>query len=164
VWLRAQSIEVGEAQLERSLEMRYQAQVHEVTIPVPGGALDEAAAEQIVADLRRKYDDLYGEGAGFPGAQIEVESMRVTATGAMHKPPVTSTPAEATTPEPTQHRDVYWSEAGAAVATPIFRGEDLPTGAHIEGPAIVELPMTSVVIGHGQSADLDEFGNVAVTL
>jgi N-methylhydantoinase A len=163
-WFAGQSIDVDEAGLTRSIEMRYQAQVHEVTINVPTGALTPDLAETVVRDFRRKYDDLYGEGAGFPGAQIEVASVRVTATGRMSKPPIQQSESRGGIAEADRTREVYWSEDRALVATPIHRGEDLQTGAVVAGPAIIELPMTSVVIGHGQSAALDSHGNVAVTL
>jgi N-methylhydantoinase A len=163
-WLSELSAGVSSTTFERSVEMRYQAQVHEVTIPVADGAVDAAVAQQIVADFQRKYDELYGEGAGFPGAQMEIESMRVTAVGAMQKPRVAGEPGEARTPEPDLHRDVYWSDTKSTVSTPIYRGDGLTAGHSVAGPAIVELPMTSVVLGSGQSASIDEYGNVVVAL
>jgi N-methylhydantoinase A len=163
-WLTEQSVETGAATFERSLEMRYQAQVHQITIPVLSGDIDNEGAERIVADFRRKYDGLYGAGAGFPGAQIEVESMRVTAIGAMKKPNVAGAKGKKTTAVPDAQREVYWGDVQSMVLTPVYRGIGLPTGAVLNGPAIIELPGTSVLINAGQSATLDEYHNVVISL
>jgi N-methylhydantoinase A len=163
-WISEQAFAVEDVALQRSLEMRYQAQVHEVTIPVADGEIDEAGSARIVEDFRHKYDDLYGRGAGFPGAGIEVESMRVTAIGAMEKPRLREEASAVDNPEPDLHRDVYWSDIDSMLRTPIYRGEKLAPGMQVKGPAIIELPMTSVIISPDQAASLDEYHDIVVSL
>jgi N-methylhydantoinase A/oxoprolinase/acetone carboxylase beta subunit len=52
---------------------------------------------------------------------------------------------------------------GAGLAdTAVYRGEDVPAGAKLDGPAILEFPGTTVVVGPGQHATLDGEGNVVV--
>ena len=55
-------------------------------------------------------------------------------------------------------RDCYFIETGR-VPTAIHRGERLAPGAHIEGPAIIEEPTTTIVVYAGGYADLTAAGN-----
>jgi N-methylhydantoinase A len=59
------------------------------------------------------------------------------------------------------HRRVYargsWTEAD------IFTAEQLFVGATITGQAIVEMPDTTVVVGEGQTATVDQVGSLVIT-
>jgi N-methylhydantoinase A len=59
---------------------------------------------------------------------------------------------------------VYWPSAGEMVETDIYRGTELVPGNELSGPAIVELPVTTIVIHPGQTAKIDGFGNVVIAL
>ena len=52
--------------------------------------------------------------------------------------------------------------ANAMIDTEIYRGELLPAGETIAGPAIFEFFGTTVVVGPGQNAVADESGNVII--
>jgi N-methylhydantoinase A len=53
--------------------------------------------------------------------------------------------------KPFARRRTYLGEIGN-VETPIYKGLDLPRGAHISGPAIIEEPTTTIVVYPGTSA------------
>jgi N-methylhydantoinase A len=46
--------------------------------------------------------------------------------------------------------------------TNIYRGEAVPPGVEISGPAVLEFFGTSVVVGPGGSALIDEGGNIVI--
>jgi N-methylhydantoinase A len=50
------------------------------------------------------------------------------------------------------------------VETKIYRGELVPSGVRIDGPAILEFFGTTVVIGPGQYGINDDAGNVVIRL
>jgi N-methylhydantoinase A len=58
---------------------------------------------------------------------------------------------------------VYFEEARAFVPTPIYRRERLLAGHRLAGPAVVEQMDSTTVILPGQSADVDEQGNLLIT-
>ena len=62
--LRADGIAPADGRLVRSADIRYKGQINEVEVPVPSGTLDEAALAQLVADFHRRYETVYGQGAG----------------------------------------------------------------------------------------------------
>src|SRR5437868_6587235 len=61
-------------------------------------------------------------------------------------------------------RLVYWSERGAQVLTAVYRGEALTPGNEVPGPAIVELPDTTVTIRPGDRARVDGFGSLVLSV
>jgi N-methylhydantoinase A len=61
-------------------------------------------------------------------------------------------------------RPVYWSELGDFDATPVFLGDRLRPGNVIVGPAIIQVPDTTIVIHPFQTARIDPYGNVVIDL
>ncbi len=61
---------------------------------------------------------------------------------------------------PSGHRDCYFSEESGAVKTGIYRWLDLPVGARIDGPAVVEAPHTTFVVAPGWEFELGGAGLV----
>jgi N-methylhydantoinase A len=55
---------------------------------------------------------------------------------------------------------VYFEEMRAFVQTRIYDFEGLVPGAELSGPAIVETPVTTIVVNPKDSAMVDEFRNV----
>ena len=48
------------------------------------------------------------------------------------------------------------------VDTPVYRRAEIPLGAVVKGPAIIEQPDTTVVVGDQQEATIDEAGNLFI--
>ena len=59
---------------------------------------------------------------------------------------------------------MYWAEIGDFEATPIFWGERLQAGNVVAGPAIIQVPDTTIVVHPGQAARVDPYGNVLIEL
>jgi N-methylhydantoinase B len=59
-------------------------------------------------------------------------------------------------------RDVYFGEEGTFVETAIYRGQDISTGSVIEGPAILEYPGTTVLVGPSQRGTMDSWLNINI--
>ena len=59
---------------------------------------------------------------------------------------------------------MYFSEAGRYVDCAVYDRFALAAGKHLRGPAVIEEPESTVVIGPGSSAAIDRDGNLMVTL
>jgi N-methylhydantoinase A len=59
---------------------------------------------------------------------------------------------------------VYWAELGDFEPTPVFWGERLVAGNRVDGPAIIQVPDTTIVVHPAQAARIDPYGNVLVDL
>lgn len=165
--LAADGIEPRRARLIRSVDMRYKGQINEVEVAVPAGPLDVAALERLVADFHHRYETLYGRGAGFREARVEIVTYRVRASALSVKPAIEPQPESGPEPPAAARapvRDVFWAELGDFQPTPVFWGERLRAGNVIAGPAIVQLPDTTIVVHPEQTARLDPYGNFIIDL
>jgi N-methylhydantoinase A len=142
--------------------MRHKGQINEVEVMLDW----RRAGSKFEAPLRdafyRRYEQLYGRGASFRGARIEIVTFRLRAMADMPRPRLVAAehmtdaiPAGARRPS----RAVYWSAAQAAIETPIYDGTALLPGNSIAGPTVVETPDTTVVVHPGQRLTIDAFGN-----
>jgi len=64
----------------------------------------------------------------------------------------------------TTKRKAYFKELGKSVPTPVYRGEKLLSGARISGPAIIEEPITTIVLFPGSTATVSKWGNYLIDL
>jgi len=61
-------------------------------------------------------------------------------------------------------RAVYFGEAGRYVDCAVYDRFALSTGKRLRGPAVIEEPESTVVIGPGSSAVIDRDGNLMASL
>jgi N-methylhydantoinase A len=165
--LRADGIDPARARLTRSADVRYRGQINEVEVPVAPGPLDDAALAQLVSDFHRRYETVYGQGAGFPEARVEIVTYRVRASAVSAKPRIVAAPEADRAPSRDAHagtRPVYWSELGDFEPTPVLWGERLVPGNVVPGPAIIQVPDTTIVVHPFQTARVDPYGNVLIDL
>jgi N-methylhydantoinase A len=153
--------------LEFALDMRHKGQINEVEIVLPWHRAEGDFEAPLKARFYERYEQIYGRGASFKGARIEIVTYRVRASAETPRPKLVAAdrlseaiPAAARRPE----RPVYWEETKAVAPTPVFDGEALARGNALSGPAIVETPDTSVVLRPGQTLTVDAFGNFEIVL
>jgi N-methylhydantoinase A len=163
--LRLAGFTNGDTRIVRSLDMRYRYQVHEIGVPFPPG-IDEIKQKDI-EDLYSRFDELYetayGRGSGYREAGKEILIFRVTAVGLLKKPKIKSAPTSQSADAESAlkgARSVYFDEARAFTPTRIYDFERLPPGTTLSGPAIVETPVTTIVVNPKDRATVDEFHNV----
>src|SRR6188474_1334760 len=147
--LRADGVDPAQGRLARSADLRYKGQINEVEVPVPAGPLDQAALAQLVADFHRRYETVYGQGAGFHEARVEIVTYRVRASAISAKPRIVAAPERDREPAPAARagtRPVYWSEVGDFQPTPVYWSDKLEPGHIVPGPAIIQAADTTIVV------------------
>jgi len=165
--LERDGIAAETARIARSADMRYKGQINEVEVAVPAGELDQAVLAELAADFHRRYEALYGAGAGFREARVEIVTYRVRTTAVSAKPAIRPARERGATPADDARagaRPVYWAELGDFELTPVWWGERLVAGNRVTGPAIIQVPDTTIVVHPGQAARIDAYGNVLVNL
>jgi N-methylhydantoinase A len=150
------------SELARTIDMRYRRQTHDLMVPVPHGPVTAATARTLVELFEESYEAVYGKGAGFRFAGIELTTFRVVAVGRTQKPSIRK-PSAVTAPKPGRRRifeptTLAWTDAA------VLQWLDMPAGFGVTGPAIVEHPETTVYVGPGQTARLDDAGNLSIDL
>src|SRR3954452_3167739 len=141
-------------------DMRYSGQTHELRIPLP----DRVAA---VDDVAGAYESAYQSAYGYVGERdlIQLVNLRLAATATTPKPTVAAAPLTGAVPAASARkdsRDVFFGELGGSVETEIYDGEALAPGALLSGPAVVELPATTIVVRPGQRLSVDGYHNFVV--
>lgn len=145
------------------LDMSYLGQTHTVAAVLPGDFFTEAAVTRalILAAFEAAYKAAYGRL--LDRIPIRVLNLRVAAIGRRRKfdlallaPPESGSVAEARRATRRVWIDGAWHDAA------IYRRLDLPLGAVISGPAVLEQPDTTILIDPDLMGEVDRFGNVIV--
>ena len=163
VWddLEEQGASSDDVTITREIDLRYQGQVHQVSIHVPNGDLDENDLDDLLVRWEEKYEALYGSGSTYADAEVELVNQRVLASAETTDPSLTPDEVEAGDAS-LGTRDVYWPEPSSFVETDIYDGEYVAPGMNLSGPAIVQLPDTTVTIRPHQQADVDDYRNIII--
>jgi N-methylhydantoinase A len=149
----------------RHADMRYRKQGYEIRVPIPPGPLDATRLGEIRAAFEDRYRSLYGHTVR--ATPIDVVSWRVIAAGprprlALPRP---SSDSGATLDGARKGTRAAWMPGGKGFAdVPVYDRYRLAAGARFPGPAIVEERESTVVVGAGAWARVDEWGNIVVDL
>jgi N-methylhydantoinase A len=154
----------GESQsVERFADIKFRGQFYELELSFGGDELPEAAA--IVEQFHRRYDQVYGKGAGVRSAGVEVVNVRVVGEGfpdGLALP--TAIEEDTAPPRPTATRRMYWPTADEWAEAPIYSSAALTSGVSLEGPLVVEGTHTSVVVHPGDRLEVLERGTVSLSI
>jgi N-methylhydantoinase A len=149
--------------LVRFIDMRYEGQEHVLTI----GVDDSFLADPDLAALRRLFDDRHRIAYGYEMPDpVEVTAYRVRAVGSLDKPTRPSLPAggaDASHARTGTRRAVH-RESGGELEWQVYDRTRLQAGNTLTGPAIVEEPAATTLVGPGQTLEVDDLGNLVVTV
>lgn len=163
--LRADGLEDDAIELVRSAELKFRLQIHRVEVGMPDGPLGPEETEDLIGRFIERYEAIYGRGSAFVEAGVEVGLLTVKAWGRIRSPEINPVAnVQPSVPEPHGTRDVHWPGVGDFVTTPVYDGMQLAPGAQIAGPAIIEMPETTVPVYPEDGARVDEFGSIVLTL
>ncbi len=106
---------------------------------------------------------MYGKDAGFREAGIQAITFRVRGVGVLpFSPALPEVPDAIADAEPADTRPVCLDAATGFVDTSIYDYRGLRAGHVLTGPAIVEVPTTTVVIPDGHTGTVDHLGNLII--
>ncbi|HEY8723675.1 MAG TPA: hydantoinase/oxoprolinase family protein [Gaiellaceae bacterium] len=152
----------GSVKLARAIEMRFRFQIHVLTVPLDDGPLDAAGVDRAVGRFIETYEGRFGEGSAFKAAGIELTTFRVVARSATRRPQLRAPERNGAAAAPSTAREIFargeWNTAA------VLRGETLAPGDEVSGLAVIEMKDTTIVVGSGQHATVDEIGNVVIRL
>jgi N-methylhydantoinase A len=149
----------GRLRVQRWVDSRYVAQVHELMVPVPDGPLDVASLLAVAESFHRLHEARYGWSAR--ERAVEFLHWRATGTGLIDTrieqrldelEPVPADPAS------TGSRPAWFDELGGFVETPSFAADRFPRGGELRGPAVVDSETTTIVVSPGQRLLADGLG------
>jgi N-methylhydantoinase A len=161
--LQEDGIAETDMQFRRSADMKFRLQIHRVEVPVPTGILTAHDTECLMHAFADKYESLYGKGSAFKDAGTEIGVFRVAAVGTIRRPSL-ARQMHQTGEARVGQRGVYWRELQRFTATPIYNGTTLAARLTVTGPAVIEMPETTIVLRPQSTGQLDEYGNFVITI
>jgi N-methylhydantoinase A len=159
--LVAQDVKPENVDLLITAKMKYKLQVHTVDVQVFEGSEDECI--ELVERFEKRYVELFGIGSGYRDAGIEITGFQCTALGRRDLVSRLPRPAQqqnGSVPDAPETRPVYWTAARAELDSTIYRHEHLGAGWRAAGPAILELPDTTIALPPDYHASVDELGSI----
>ena len=166
--LAAEGFGDANMEFERFISLKYGAQISSLEIPYAAGGLPQSEMDLLIGAFEASYAKRYGAGAGFREAGVEVMKIRLRAVGRL--PEVNPGKTAGNTGQTDgaaaaiSRRRVYWWESEGFLETPVVNGERLGPGAEVRGPAIIELPHTTMPVRPGQTSHVDDYGNIVLNV
>jgi N-methylhydantoinase A len=162
--LAAQGFARSDITLARAADAKYPYQINELMIPVPDGKLGPSHADEIAAIFHDEHERLYTYCVR--DMPVDLNAWRVFATGRLPELSLDRMASHGTTAVSAlkSTRAVFFDGADGYVDTPVFDGETLEAGTVIEGPAIAEMPTTTLVVFPGHQLIVEEAGNSVITI
>jgi len=153
--LMASGVNRDDIYFEMQGDFKFPGQYRELTVDLP---TELNSLQQMENAFKENHERLYGFIEGTPP---ELVNIRVTAVGRMVKPTIARARLEGKHCDGAikDRRKVFFFEEGKDISIPIYDGRKINPGNRIAGPAIIELPKTTIVVRPEQSMFMDEIFN-----
>jgi N-methylhydantoinase A len=160
--LVADGIPADRQVMERTVEIKYPLQIHQVEVRIE----ESDTAEQVLGRFIERYEQLYGSGSAWTEAAVEVVSCRVVARGTLLQPQARAAGATAASGQEDERLVVWIDDDGSAreLATRVVSTTAMEPGSAVEGPLIIEAETTTVVVPPGASAIVTTHGDLMLEL
>ncbi len=148
-------------QVTRFMDLKYVGQKHTIEVPLPDASLTDETKRAVVEEFERLYIMLHGRAN--QALEIFVEAIKVRACGPSESAEwlARQLVGGSTSGVPRSRKVRFLGQEGA-IESPVLHREQLLTGELRAGPAIIEEPETTTVIGPRDEYELDAGGNLVV--
>ena len=157
---------VAEADIlfERSAELRYVGQGHDVRVTLPDGQLSADSRSEIEQRFAEEYTRLYGRTP--TGNPVEAMTWRMVVRAENEEAGnlFASDAIESSGEIAITHRDIYLPESDGKVSVPVYSRYELPVDYEIEGPCVIEERESTSIIGAGAKVSIDDSRSIVVKM
>jgi N-methylhydantoinase A len=157
--LSEEGVGADQIRMDHEVKMRYSGQWRSLDVSC---ARPIESMSDIRAQFHREHEQTYAYSD--EDQPVEIYGLRVTGRGLVEKPSFPEIDAGDTEKAHRESREAYFESAGEYVSTDIYERDLLGAGATIDGPAIVEQMDSTVVIPPAATAEVDETGNIIITV
>jgi N-methylhydantoinase A len=160
-----EGFKANQVEFRRFFTIRYRRQSAGVEMPVLWDRFNAKRIAEMQGAFEKKYEELYGTGAGYSKAGIEISEIRVDAVGKVAKPRLT---AKRKGGSQARHalkgkRQIFFSRPQRKVIdTPVYDYDGLGFGATVKGPAVIELPFTTTLVPPDHKVTVDPYLNLVL--
>jgi N-methylhydantoinase A len=146
--------------------MRYRRQTAGVELPVGRERLTAERIAKLQELFEKKYEELFGAGAGYTKAGIEISAIRVDAVGRVAKPRLKAERGKSRSGSAKKgKRKIYFTRPERRfIDTDVYDYALLAPGARVKGPAVIELPFTTTLVPPNFQVTVDEYLNLVMEI
>ncbi|MBI2531562.1 MAG: hypothetical protein HYW03_05005 [Deltaproteobacteria bacterium] len=165
--LHGRNANVKASAIDCRLDLRYRGQEYTVAVPLSGPSFTGADREPVTARFHELHRLLYGHAA--PEEALELVGLRVTVhrdieQGHFFTPESESRLISQRSASAQSQRRVYMGERHGFLNTPVHRRVDLPPGAKLDGPAIIEEPASTTVVLPNDHVEVARTGELVIEI
>ena len=148
---------------ERSAELRYVGQGHDVRVSLPDGRLDESRRAEMEQRFAAEYARLYGRTP--TGNPVEAMTWRLIARADDDGLGVAFVAGSGVQPGAVEQttRDIYLPEDHAMVPVPVYSRYTLSTGFECEGPCVIEERESTTIVGRNARVRIDDHRSIVIS-
>ena len=157
--IRLEGVQKERISIQRSADVRYVGEGHEVNVAIPSGLRGDDAIRFVWDDFHRVHDETFG--FHYRGKQdVELVNLRVQAIGEAHRPTQSELRnGEGPEAAPKSFRRVFWRGNGW-IDCPVYDRVTISRDQRIAGPTVIEEYGSTTVVPSSWCAHNDCFGNM----
>ena len=159
-WFSSESVDVKDQRQAWSVDLRYAGQNFELAINFENNQFNRDTALALRAEFDKAHEVAYGYSQSTE--PVELVGMRVKLAGVLSKPPLPKT-KKGSSFNSSGSRKVSFGK-NAWFETPIYRRDTIPVDHNFEGPAVIEQMDSMLLIFPGDTAKIDDWGNLIINL
>ncbi len=163
-WFDSEAIPAEQRRSNRRVDLRYEGQNYELSIPVPDGAITADTLTLLKQGFAEAHERMYGFAV--PEERILCVTFRAEALGLVQKAQLPHHALATTdaTAAITGSREVWFPETADFTDSTLYARDRLAPGMVFAGPAIVEQMDTTTLVPPGVTVRLDEIDNLVLEL
>jgi len=157
--LTEEGVDSDQMRMDYEVKMRYKGQFRSLSVPAsrPLNSIPEVRER-----FHREHERAYAYSD--EDQPVEIYGLHVTGKGLVEKPTFPEIQTGYLDEAHRETREAYFEEAGAYVETEVYGRDALGAGVSFTGPAIVEQMDSTVVVPPEATAEVDEIGNIIITV
>ena len=148
--------------LERTVEARLIGQFHEIEVGVPVGRLSDGAGATLIERFSQAYEERYH--TVLEGYRPMAVTWKLRALGPEPAVELHASVSGSTDATPKGTRAAYFPEANGFTDVRVYDRANVPYGAELRGPAIIEENESTTVIAPGDVLRVDAVGNLVIAI
>lgn len=162
---RSTGADVGKLAFQREADIRFEGQFFEFPTSIPADRLTDESIAEIRRQFIEDYEDRYGAETAWLDSRIEIVNCRLKAWEPKAPPALHAHALDPCDPEQCLKgsRRTYVSASEGFQRTPIYDGSKIRPGTTIEGPAILEEVLTTILIPSDFTAQKDVYENYVLS-
>ncbi|MCC6473354.1 MAG: hydantoinase/oxoprolinase family protein, partial [Burkholderiales bacterium] len=156
-------IPASQMAFQRTVEMRYVGQFHEIEIDLPGEGLDADSLGVLLRNFHDRYGKMYTYSMPWRAAEFHTFHLKVTALRQTVKLAASARASQSVESARRGSRLCLFDGTPEPVQTPVYDWDRLAPGHAISGPALVDDKTTTALVPPGYGCEVDAYGNLLLS-